>query len=135
MKQGPFWKGWVNHRMNNIVPLAPIIYDWIDMLWLPFAFFTMERGRKLLTCGFVLSCILLLRLQVELLQQLDHPEGFFHVFESRAFTRGLVSYGVFIAFFLLIARLSPGAMKAVHTAASISILIAAFCVSMFFMVL
>ena len=124
-----------NHNKTRAMNLAQTAYQWIDLLWVPVALLTMERGKKLFTCGFVLSCTLLLRLQVELLQQLGYPRGFFGFMDSNIFTRGLIAYGAFIAFFLVLAYYSKGGDKNVHIAASITILIAAFCVSLFIMVL
>lgn len=115
--------------------IDPLLIQYADFLWFPVALVIMERGKKLLTCGFIGACIVLLRLQVELLQQLGHPRGIFGIMESSGFYRGLITYGVFIAFFLWIARMSIGEMKHVHMAASIVILIAAFCVSLIIMVL
>lgn len=115
--------------------IALTALDWIDLLWVPIALLTMERGKKLFTCGFVLSCSLLLRLQVELLRELGYPYGFFRLLDSSIFTRGLITYGLFIALFLLLAYFSKGGDKNVHIAASITILIAAFCVSLLVMVL
>lgn len=111
------------------------ILSWIDFLWVPVAFATMERGKKLFTCGFVLSCSLLLRLQVELLQQTGFSRGVFGLVQMPLFNRGLIVYGGFILLFLLLAYFSKGADRNVHMAASITILIAAFCVSTLVMVL
>lgn len=119
----------------NLALTSQSLYAWIDLLWVPIALLTMERGKKIFTCGFVLSCSLLLRLQVELLQQLGYPRGFLGLVETSIFTRGLVTYAAFIALFLILAYYSPGSDKTVHLAASITILIIAFCVSLFVMVL
>ena len=119
----------------NIAQTAQALFSWIDLLWVPVTLLTMERGKRLFTCAFVLSCTLMLRLQVELLQQIGFPNGFFGFMESDIFCRGLIAYGVFILLFLLLAYYSPGADKNIHIAASITILIAAFCVSLFIMVL
>lgn len=129
--QSPRSNSTKSHAMN----LAQTLYQWIDLFWVPVALVITERGKKLLTCFFVLSTVLLLRLQVELLQQLGYPRGFFGFMSSDIFARGLIAYGAFVAFFLLIAHYSKGSDKNVHIAASITILIAAFCVSLFIMVL
>lgn len=115
--------------------IDPLLIQYADFLWFPIALAIMERGKKLLTCGFIGACIILLRLQVELLQHIGYPRGFLGVMENSVLHRGLITYGVFIAFFLLIAWLSKREMKHVHMAASIVILIASFCVSSIIMVL
>ncbi len=113
---------------------APGLY-WIDLLWLPSAFFITARGKRLLTAGFIVSCMILLRLQVELLAEGGFPNGIMGFMESGILARGMMTYGVFIALFLLISRLSPGVDKSIHIAASISVFFAAFCVSTLIMVL
>lgn len=110
-------------------------YPWIDLLWIPVGWLAVERGKRLLTTGFVLSCVLLLRLQVELMQSIGAPYGFFGFMKSSIFERGLTCYGVFIGLFLLLAHFSKGGDKNVHIAASITILIMGFCVSALVMVL
>lgn len=115
--------------------LAQTAYQWIDLVWVPIALLTMERGKKIFTCLFVLSCALLLRLQVELLQQMRYPRGIIGFMEADVFTRGLITYGAAIAAFLVLAYYSKGGDKNVHIAASITILIGVFCVSSLVMVL
>ncbi len=112
-----------------------ILLPWIDLVWVPIALILMEKGKRLLTAGFVLACAAILRLQVELLQSIGHPRGFFGLMDSTSFVRGQITYSVFIAFFLLIGWMSKGEMKVIHMAASITIFIAAFCVSSLIMVL
>lgn len=113
---------------------AQTLMNWIDLFWIPVALVTMEKGKKIKTCLFILGCSLLLRLQVEFLQQIGYPQGFTGWIETPVFTRGLITYSCFIAFFLIIAHFSKGGDKHVHIAASITILIAAFCLSTVIMV-
>lgn len=117
--------------MTTALPLM----QWIDLFWVPVALLAMERGRKIKTALFVLACAFLLRLQVELLQQIGYPRGFFGLMQSDILIRGQIIYSVFILFFLLLAFFSPGANKHVYLAASITVMIAAFCVSFLIMVL
>ena len=109
--------------------------DWIDLIWVPVAFLAVERGKKLFTVAFVLSCAFLVRLQVELLRDLGYPRGIFGLMDAPLLTRGMVTYGLFIGLFLCLAFFSKGGDRNVHMAASITILIAAFCVSLIVMVL
>jgi len=114
---------------------VPTLMPWIDLLWIPIAIITMERGKKIKTALFAGGCVLLLRLQVELLQQVGFGAGFFHWLAISILQRGMITYACFILFFLIIAYYSPGTNNHVHMAASIGILILAFCVSTFVMVL
>jgi hypothetical protein len=111
------------------------ILPWADLFWVPVALAVAEPGKRLLTAGFAGACVLLLRLQVELLQELGLSRGFFGLMQSDILNRGMVTYGVFILFFLIIAHFSKGTYKTIHLAASITIMITAFCVSTLIMVL
>lgn len=111
------------------------LLSWIDLLWIPIALLTAERGKRLFTAIFAGACILLLRLQVELLRGIGFSKGFLGFMTSDILYRGMVVYGLFILLFLILAHFSKGGDKNIHIAASITIMIAAFCVSTFIMVL
>ena len=115
--------------------IAQTLYHWIDLFWIPVALLTMERGKRLLTAFYVLACVLLLRLQIELLEDGGYTHGILGLMKSAIYPRGLVVYSVFILLFLLLAYFSKGSHRAIHLAASITILIASFCVSTLIMVL
>lgn len=115
--------------------IAQNLYHWLDAFWLFPALFLMEKGKKLLTCLFILSCVLLLRLQLELMNSIGFPRGVLGWVSMGLYERGLVVYGLFTAFFLLIAYFSKGSAKSIHMAASITILITAFCLSSLVMAL
>lgn len=125
--------------LNKIVMVKTmffqIIYPWIDLLWIPVSMMLVERSKWILTSLFILACVLLLRLQLELFGSIGFKNGFFGLLKSGAYDRGLVVYGVFIALFLFLAYFSKGGDKNVHMAASITILIMSFCVSSVIMVL
>jgi hypothetical protein len=125
----------LNHNQNRLMSLAQTLYHWIDLFWIPVALLTMEKGKRLFTVGFILSCVLLLRLQVELMQHIGFPRGIFGVMESSIYARGLITYGAFITLFMLMAYYSKGVDKSIHIAASITMMIAALCVSALVMVL
>lgn len=107
----------------------------MDVLWIPLGVVAVERGKRLLTIGFIVSCIFMLRLQVELMRSIGSPYGFFGFMKNGVFERGLIAYAFFIGLFLLLAYFSKGGDKNVHIAASITILIIGFCVSSLVMVL
>ena len=124
-----------NHNKKIAMSLVQTVFPWIDLVWVPVALVAVEKGKRLLTLGFVGFCIVALRLQIELMDSLGFSRGYLGFMESGIYPRGIVTYGVFIAFFLLLAHFSKGSDKSVHMAASITILIAAFCLSSFIMVL
>lgn len=130
VKVGPV-KNSPEKQMVTVQSLLP----WVDLLWAPLALLVVPKGVKIKTAIFTLLCAFLLRLQVEFLQQIGLGRGFFGLMESAILSRGQVTYGVFILFFLVLAYFSPGVNKHVHIAASISIMVTAFCVSSLVMVL
>jgi len=111
------------------------LFQWIDLLWIPVALLASEKGKRILTCFFILASILLLRLQVELLQGIGFERGFLGLVQTDILTRGMATYGSFIAIFLILAYFSKGTDKNIHIAASITIMLASFCVSTLIMVL
>ncbi len=123
-----------NHFMT-LAQFSTALYPWLDLLWIPAGMAAVERGKWFLTSGFILSCVLLLRLQIELMQSIGAPYGFFGFIGMGIYNRGLITYGVFIALFLVLAHFSRGGDKNVHMVASITIMIMAFCVSSLVMVL
>ena len=115
--------------------IAQTLYHWIDLFWVPVALLTMEKGKRLLTAFYVLACVVLLRLQIELLEDGGFARGILGFMKSTIYPRGLIVYSLFIMLFMLLAYFSKGSHRAIHLAASITILIASFCVSTLVMVL
>ena len=132
VKTGPYAQ---NHSLKPRMIIAQTILPYIDLFWIPVALLAAERGKKLFTAAFAGACALLLRLQVELLQEIGYPGGVFGLIQTDILRRGMVTYSVFILLFLILAHFSKGGNKDVHIAASITIMIAAFCVSSLVMVL
>lgn len=114
---------------------AQNLFEWIDLLWAPLALLVMEPGKRLMTCAFALSCVLLLRLQIELFTGIGFPRGLLGIMDSSLYVRGLWTYGVFIGLFFILAYFSKGSDKNIHLAASITMMLASFCVSSAIMVL
>lgn len=111
------------------------LYDWLDFIWIPVAFLMLRKNQWGKGILFVLACIFTLRLQVELMDAIGYANGFMHFMTWPALLRGYVIYGFFIAIFLFLARWSREKDPYVFIAASITVFMAAFCVSTFIMVL
>jgi len=111
------------------------IFKVIDVLWLPLSWFVVRPYQRWITLAFVLTCILTLRLQVELMDSTGFSFGFMHLMASSSYARGLVVYGAAIAIFLILAYLSPKVEKIIVFGAALSIYFAAFCTSMVLMTL
>lgn len=115
--------------------LSDNIYHYIDFVWLPVTFLVVHKGHRLLALAFVLTTLVTFRIQVELMEWTGYGTGFLPIMESSIFARGMVIYSVIIMFFLLLAHYSPNTKQIVFFAASLSIYILAFCLSMLLMIL
>lgn len=113
--------------------MGQTVYQWIDLLWLPIALLVTHKGHRLLAAGFVLACSATLRLQVELMDDIGHADGFLGILGGDAYMRGLIAYGALIAVFLTLAYFSPRTTKIVFLAAAIGIYLLAFAASMLLM--
>lgn len=106
------------------------LYQWIDLLWLPVGLVVVHKGQRLLTAALMLTCIFSLRAQVELMQSFDKPQGFTGLIEMGAYERGLIVYGIIFILFLILAYFSPRTRGVVFLAATLTIYIVSFCLSM-----
>ncbi len=113
--------------------MGQTLYQWIDLLWLPIALMVTHKGHRLLAAGFVLACMLTLRMQVELMDYTGHPYGFLGILGGDSFMRGLIAYGAIIALFLGLAHFSARTTRMVFLAAALSLYILAFAASMLLM--
>ena len=115
--------------------MSSLLYQWMDLLWLPVALVAVHKGQRLNTAAFILICIMTLRAQIELMQSMGHPNGIVGLLHSGAYERGLVVYGIIFALFLVLAYFSPNTRGIIYFAATLSIYIFAFCISMLVMAL
>lgn len=119
--------------------MTDYLYQWMDLIWLPIAFFIVHKHQRIKVFAFILTCIMTLRLQVGIMESIDMDgrdgtAGLLTWMDYHVYHRGLIVYGIFISFFLAIARFSPRSKAAVMLAAMISIYMIAFCASMLLMV-
>lgn len=111
------------------------IINWIDLIWVFVALVVLHKGQRMKAVMFILSCVLALRLQVELMFEIGYPTGFFPLLEFPLLERGFMAYSVFIATFLALSYFSRERDTYIYMAASITVFITAFCVSTLVMVL
>lgn len=116
-------------------PMLSTFYQWIDLFWIPVGLLMTRRGQYLLTTGFIIACVACLRMQLELMTSIHKPGGILGFVDLGLYERGLIVYGFFIALFLILAHFSPRTTGAIFLAASLTIFIMGFCVSMLAMVL
>lgn len=111
------------------------IYQFIDFLWLPIAWFVAHPQHRWKTMAFILTCLITLRTQVQLMESTGFVTGFLPIMDSHVFPRGMLAYSVIILLFLVMAHFSPRTQGVIFFAASLSIYILAFCFSMLLMAL
>lgn len=111
------------------------ILQYIDVLWLPIALLSVHKPQRAMAAGFFICCMLMMRLQVELMYSTGYPTGFTPLLNSSAHMRGLVVYSIFYVLYIAMAIYSPKSEHAVFLAASISLFFAALFTSMIVMVI
>lgn len=111
------------------------LMGWLDLLWVPVALLCLHQGQRMKGAFFVLICAFIMRLQIQLMEEIGFGNGFLTLMSTPLHTRGLIVYSLFILIFFLLSYYSPKIDKFVHIAASITIFTAAFVVSFAVMVL
>ena len=111
------------------------IYDYIDIIWLPVIVFVVHKHQRWLAFAFVLTCLLTFRAQVELMEMTGYDTGFLPFMQSHIQPRGLIVYSVIFCLYTALAYFSPRSQKIIFFAASLTIYIFSFCVSMLLMAL
>lgn len=114
--------------------VGQMVFQWSDALWIPAALIAAPPFLRVKAVLFVVLCMIGLRLQIEVFTSFNLADGIFHLLDAPLFTRGLVTYSIFIFLFLLLTHLSARVNPYVYIAAMISIFIFAFCVSALVMI-
>lgn len=115
--------------------MIELIYQWIDFIWLPVGVLVVRKEQRLMTFAFILTGLITLRTQVELIESTGFKTGFLNVMESSMLSRGMIVYSVVFMLFLVLAYFSPNTRGVIFFAAALSIYVLAFCSSMIIMVL
>ena len=102
---------------------------WLDVVWIPVAALAVHAGQRLKAVAFVILCMLVMRLQIEIVESTGFRKGFTGLVEMSLYHRGLITYGIFITIYLLLSYFSPYTKGVIYLAASISIFFMAFLVS------
>ncbi len=88
-------------------------------------FWGVHKEHRWWSLGFVVACIILARLQVEIMTSIGYPFGIMGFWEAHVHTRALIVTGIFYSLFLLMAHFSKRTQGVVFMAA---------CLSIFFMI-
>lgn len=111
------------------------LYYCIDILWLPLVFVIMHKHQRFIACGFLISCMLVMRLQVELMESGGFHNGILQIMNSTVFDRSIIVYNIFYMLYFLMAYFSQKSIHFVFLGASISIFFMAFFISSLLMIL
>lgn len=113
----------------------PFILQWIDLIWLPIGLVMVHKHQRTWAAGFFVGCMLMMRLQIELMESTGYAHGFVPVMSSYVGTRALMVYSVCYGIYIAFAIYSPGTKGTMLMAASISMFFMALFTSMIIMVL
>ncbi|AGH99016.1 hypothetical protein [Micavibrio aeruginosavorus] len=114
--------------------MTALLYQWIDLIWIPIAMVVVHRGQVLKSLAFILACILTLRTQIEIMTSIGKPNGILGWLDMGLYERGLIIYGLLIGVFLVLAHFSPHTRGVIFLAATLSLYVMGLCVSMLAMV-
>jgi hypothetical protein len=101
------------------------ILQWIDVIWLPLAWFVVHKEQRLWAVGCILSCMVMMRMLSELMISIGYPRGLIGLWSMPVHDRGLLVYSFFYFVYLVLAYYSPYSKGALFMAASITIFFAA----------
>lgn len=112
-----------------------IILNWIDLAWLPISILAVGSKNRIKSLLFALSCIFMLRLQVELMHEIGFDAGILNFVQWPALYKGMAIYGIFMSVFYGLSAISKNTDPYVFMGASLSIFFLSFCISSLVMVL
>lgn len=105
------------------------VWNWLDAMWIPLAALVVHKGQKWKACAFIILCMIVLRLQIEIAESMGFAKGVTGLVDWPLIVRGYVIYGFFFFLYLLLSWLSPYTRGAIYLAASLTIFFMAFTVS------
>lgn len=108
-----------------------LILNYIDLIWAPVVYFVVAKQHRWYAVGFVLSCLMMLRMQYELIDEWGFGEEGFPdmLLDSHPYVRGIITYSVIFALYLVLSIYSKKTNPVIYMAASISIFFIAFITS------
>lgn len=105
--------------------------QYLDLLWAPVIFFLVDKKHRWYAVGFVLACLMMLRMQYELISEWGFGEEGFPdmLLDSNPYIRGVVIYSVIFVLYIGLSLYSQRTAPIIYMAASISIFFFAFILS------
>lgn len=110
--------------------MGALVYQWIDLIWLPVAVFVVHERHRIKIGIFILINVLTFRMQLELMDSIGYGEsGILGLLNSDLYIRGLVTYSILYMIVLALAYFSPRTKEIVFFAAVLSIYIIMFAIT------
>lgn len=111
-----------------------LVVNFIDLIWIPVAWLVARPKQRPFALFFVLICAASMRLQIAIIHDTGHSDGFIPFFwDSDVKLRATIIYGVFCAVYFGLLAMSPRARWPVLLSAGIVVYFTAFTVSMLMM--
>lgn len=109
------------------------LFEWIDLIWLPIGLLAVHKQHRAWAAGFFICCMIMMRLQVELIESTGFGSGFTGFIEMDVHRRGQLTYTLFYILYIVLAVYSPGTRGTIFMAATISSFFMAMLTSMVIM--
>ena len=116
-------------------PLIPYVKLWGDAVWLPVVLIVMHKAQKLMAAIFVAFSMLMLRMQNELLEEIEFPNGLTGLIEMSSLHRGMIVFAIGTFIYCLLSYISPRTKGAIYMAASLTIFFTTSLISICVMVI
>ncbi len=86
-------------------------YQWIDIIWLPIVYLCVAKQHRMLSLGFVVCSVILIRLITETMLHIGYGFGIMGFLTWHVHTRGLLISGLFYTIFLCYAHFAKKTEK------------------------
>lgn len=111
------------------------LLQWLDLAWVVIALIVARKEQRVWVLGFFAGCMIMMRLEVELMQSIGYNQGIIGLLDYGVQARGLAVFSLFYLIFLVWLMFSPYAKGTILMAVSISIFFTAAFISMLAMCL
>ncbi len=99
---------------------------WADAIWMPIAYFSVHKKHRWWALGLVIACMILIRLQAEIMVYIGYGNGIMGFMTSNVHTRGIAVSSFYYILFIIIAHFSPKTEGIVFMAACLSFFFSIF---------
>ena len=111
------------------------VLQWIDLAWLVLVLCVARKDQRGWVFGFFIGSMIMMRMLVELMTSIGHPNGLMGFMDTPVHTRGLIVYSIAYVIYMVLIRYSPNAKGALLMAASIGFFFFSFFTTAIVMVL